>query len=92
MSEKNEQDWGPDHISDEYLRWSIPSQCWSGEVYGEDTVMIWYQRGENYWHGCTEMDQCVKRDLDEEDVEAIRKEFGLDRYVERYFPDRSLSI
>ena len=89
MTEKNLQDWGPVHISDYGLQWSIPSHVWSGEKYGEDMLKVWYDHADNDWHACTEMDQCVKRDLDSEEVEAIRQEFGLDRYVEINFPSAS---
>lgn len=85
MTDKSHLDWNP-HVNGDYLQWSIPSQCWSGEEYGEDMIKVYYEHDEKCWHAHTEMDQCVKRDLEAEDVDALRAEFGLDRYVRLNFP------
>lgn len=77
----------PSHIDDHYLKWSIPSQMWSGEQYGEDELEVRYYFATDEWSAHTEMDQCIKRDIFDEDIDAIRKEFGLDAWVEYYRPE-----
>jgi hypothetical protein len=78
---KNTMDWSPDMRDDGYIQWRIPSHCWSGEQYGEDMIKITYSVSDQEWWAVTEMDQNVKRDLDEDEVAQLREEFGLDRYL-----------
>lgn len=83
---EREKGWAPS-INDGYLCWHIPSQCWSKEEYGEDTIKLTLDRSDKEWNGVTEMDQCVKRDLDEDEVLQIREELGIDRWLRANFPE-----
>lgn len=58
-----------------------------GRKYGEDMLKITLDVEEREWWAYTEMDQCVKRDLDNREIEEIRKECGLDEWVTYYYPD-----
>jgi hypothetical protein len=69
-------DFHPHHHDGGYLSWSIPSQCWSGGEWSEDTIKL-VRNPDGSWHGCTEHDQCVKRDLDQPQIDQIREELGL---------------
>lgn len=82
----------PCHIDNDYLKWSIPSHIWSGEQYGEDKLEVRYYFESDSWEAHTEMDQNVKRDLSEDDIVAIRKEFGLDAWVEYLQPSKGLNF
>lgn len=62
----------PSVRGDGYVRWVIPSDAWN-----EDTIIIQLDTSENRWSGRTEFDQCGVRDLNESEIMAIRKEYGL---------------
>jgi hypothetical protein len=79
--------WAPSISENRYLRWSIPSQCWSKEEYGEDTIKITVDMNDKEWWGVTEMNQCVRRDLEEDEVLHIRDELGLDRWLQVNYPE-----
>jgi hypothetical protein len=79
--------WAPWTSEDRYLRWSIPSQCWSKQEYGEDTIKITVDMTDNEWWGVTEMDQCVHRDLEEDEVLHIREELGLNNWLRQNHPE-----
>jgi hypothetical protein len=73
-------DWRPNQIDDDgYMRWDLPASAWSGCEYGEDSIKITLYEGE--WSAMTEFDQCAHRQLDENEVASVRREFGLDRYI-----------
>jgi hypothetical protein len=78
--------WPPSHENG-HLHWSFPSSCWSGEQYAEDMIKITLHVAEREWWGCTEIDQCVKRDLDDDDILQIREECGLDAWVAYHYPE-----
>jgi len=78
--------WAPSIRDNGYLRWDIPTQCWSKEEYGEDTIKITLDITENEWWGVTEMNQCVHRDLEEDEVLHIREELGLNRWLQHNRP------
>jgi hypothetical protein len=61
----------PTSRNDGYARWVIPTDAWN-----EDTIII-QREPDGRWIGRTEFDQCVKRDLDEDEIAAIRAEYGL---------------
>ncbi|NTF17195.1 hypothetical protein G6L37_01965 [Agrobacterium rubi] len=73
--------------SNGHVQWSFPANSWSGAQYGEDMIEITLHVDGHEWWGSTEMDQCVKRDLDDEDILQIRRECGLDGWVTVYYPD-----
>lgn len=79
--------WAPDVRDQRYLRWNIPSSCWSKQEYGEDTIKITVDAHENEWWGVTEMNQCVHRDLEEDEVLHIREELGLNRWLSENRPE-----
>lgn len=54
--------------------WHLPAQAWSKAETGDDAIVITCYKGE--WHARTEFDQCVKRDLDHDDIASIRREFA----------------
>ena len=67
-----------------FYRWDIPASCWASAEYHEDTIKI-IRQSDGEWHGCTEVDQCVHRDLTANEVAQIRAEFDLDSRVEPVF-------
>jgi hypothetical protein len=83
---RNTVEWAP-YNGEGYLQWNIPSQCWSGEEYGEDTIKITLSLSDGEWNGVTEMDQCVKRDLDDDDINQIREEAGLNQWLQENRPE-----
>ncbi len=87
MSYRSQPEGWPPHHEDGHLQWSFPSACWSGEKYGEDMIKVTLYVEAREWWAYTEMDQCVKRDLDDEDVAQIREECGLDAWVTYHYPD-----
>jgi hypothetical protein len=87
MTYRSQPEGWPPHHEDGHLQWSFPSGCWSGEKYGEDMIKVTLDVEGREWWAYTEMDQCVKRDLDDSDIEEIRKECGLDAWVTYHYPD-----
>lgn len=78
--------WRPDGIEDGYLSWTIPSHMWERTEYGEDLIKISLDVASAEWSAVTEFDQNVSRDLDDEDVLSIRKQYGLDAWVSYFHP------
>jgi hypothetical protein len=82
--------WRPDRIEDGYLSWSIPSHMWERTEYGDDTIKISLDVAAGEWTAVTEFNQNVSRDLDDEDVLSIRRQYGLDAWVSYFHPDFDL--
>lgn len=81
-------EWLPQRGEGDFYRWDLPASGWSGADPSEDSIRILHEDGE--WTGFTEVDQCVQRDLDDAEIDEIRREFGLDRYVQQ-LPSRPSS-
>ena len=67
----------PDYHGDGYCSWNIPAQCWSKAEWSEDTICIFYYTEDDRWAGHTEHDQCIHRDLDDDEVAQIVDELKL---------------
>ena len=60
-----------------YRRWDLSAWAWSGAEYGEEGIKI-IRDEDGTLSGCTEADQCVRRDLDDEQLASVIREFKLD--------------
>lgn len=72
--------YAPQILAPDQLRWDLPGQAWSGADRYDETIKIIYDNGS--WSGVTECNQCVHRDLGEDEIASVRKEFGLDAQIQ----------
>ena len=68
-------DWQPSSHGESYARWDLPAHTWTGSTPSDDTISITFDHGE--WSGVTEADQCVRRDLDDDEIVSVIEEFTL---------------
>jgi hypothetical protein len=62
-----------------FLQWRLPAPTWPDAEHSEDMIIVNWQNGE--WDARTEVDQCVHRDLDSEQIANVRQVFGLDQWL-----------
>lgn len=58
-----------------YRMWRIPAHNWDGAEYGDEWLVV--SCDESNWWATTEADQCVRRDLDADELAAVRRQFSL---------------
>lgn len=70
--------WLPSQSNADYERWNLPAHGWSGADYCEDGIILIHDVKDGTWNARTEVDQCTRRDLDDDEVASIRAEFKIE--------------
>jgi hypothetical protein len=55
-----------------YQRWDLPAQGWSRAKYNDENIKLVCENG--VWWGQVERNQCVQRDLDDDEIISVRRE------------------
>jgi len=80
----------PCGIDTDHLTWTMLSHTWHGGQHDEDQLEVRHYFAADEWEAHTERNQSIVRDVSDEDVAIIRRQFGLDAWAEFYRPEVSL--